>query len=181
MFGKARATISPGEPLSPRAVAESWVLMKSNPDPNGDKILLTVGDSSDMPAVVSINEELYGESIGFNLATHILGDPQFAGADGEVLAFDCSGDAGPDGLQVSVVRNEFTPLVQTYVATVSLQELSANWNSIVLPRERFHAADAANALEHWSDFDKLLLQGTTTKAHPFRVANLRWVKATPQP
>jgi dienelactone hydrolase len=176
-LGKSRSTLRPGDPIAPRAIAESWFFARAYTDPQIEKTFIKIEDTGERPAVVTLNPEIMGDPISVDVSSHIIGDPQFAGTTGAALAFDCSGDFGHDGLRVSVTQNDWTPLAQTYVATVSPAEMPAGWNTITLPLGRFKMKDSEKTPAHWQDLDKINLQGTTPKAKPFRIANLRWVSA----
>jgi hypothetical protein len=169
--------LRPGDPIAPRAIAESWFFARAYTDPQIEKTFIKIEDTGERPAVVTLNPEIMGDPISVDVSSHIIGDPQFAGTTGAALAFDCSGDFGHDGLRVSVTQNDWTPLAQTYVATVSPAEMPAGWNTITLPLGRFKMKDSEKTPAHWQDLDKINLQGTTPKAKPFRIANLRWVSA----
>jgi dienelactone hydrolase len=88
MIGKARATLHSGDPLAPRAIAESWFYARAYTDPQVEKTFMKIEDSSGRPAVVSLNSEVFGDVIGVDLSSHVIGDPQFAGPEGSALAFD---------------------------------------------------------------------------------------------
>ena len=177
-LGKARATIREGDPFESRQAAESWFFATAYTDPVVSKQLMLLYDSQDHAHVVTLNPELFGSSINFNIATHLLGDPQFAGKPGQTLAFDCSGGFGELGMTVTVTEKEWTPLGKSYAAKVSTHELSTDWKTVMLPLSRFQTADAKSA-ESWRQLDKIQLQGTTTKENPLRVGNLRWIDAAP--
>jgi hypothetical protein len=175
MLGKARATLHTGDAIAPRAIAESWFYARSYTDPVIEQTFVRVEDTADRAAVVSMNPEVFRELVTVDLSSHVLGDAQFAGVDGMALAFDCAGDFGAEGLRVSVVQNDWTPLVQTYMTTLSADELTPGWRTIVLPLGRFKIKDTEVTPAHWTDLDKMNLQGTTPASDPFRIANLRWV------
>ena len=81
-LGKARATLRPGDPLSPRTVAESWFYARAYTDPQIEKTFVLVENTPERPAVVSLNPEVFGELITVDLSSHVIGDPQFTGPDG---------------------------------------------------------------------------------------------------
>ena len=163
MLGKARATLRPGDPLAARAIAESWFYARAYTDPQVEKTFVKIEDTSERPAVVSLNSEVFDDGIGIDISSHAIGDPQFAGPNGSALAFDCAGDFGPEGLRVSVTQNDWTPLARTYVAIVSSAEMTAGWNTIALPLDRFKMKDTENTPIRWQDLDKVNLQGTHAK------------------
>jgi dienelactone hydrolase len=180
MIGKARATLRAGDPLAPRAIAESWFYARAYTDPQVEKTFVKIEDTSEQPAVVSLNSDVFGEMIGVDLSSHVIGDPQFAPPEGSALTFDCAGDFGPEGLRVSVTQNDWTPLARTYVATVSPAEMTAAWNTIILSLDRFKMKDSESKLIRWQDLDKINLQGTTPRSNPFQIANLHWVSGPPK-
>ena len=127
--------------------------------------------------MVRLNPEAFGDVIAVDLSSHMISDPQFAAPDGSSLAFDYAGDFGPEGLRVSVTQNDWTPLAQTYVATVSPAAVTGGWNTIVLPLDQFKMKETEKTPNRWQDLDKVNLQGSTPRSNPFRIANLRWARA----
>jgi dienelactone hydrolase len=174
-LGKARATLRRGNPLAPRVIAESWFYARAYTDPQLEKTFIEIEDTPERPAVVSLNEEVFGDLITVDISSHFIGDPQLAGPDGAALAFDCTGDFGTEGLRVSVTQNDWTPLAQTYVATVAGTELDVGWTTIVLPVGRLTIKDTEKSPIRWQELDKINIQGTTPRSNPFRIANLRWL------
>jgi len=179
-LGKARATLRQREPFEPRAVADSWVYATAYTDPSVSKQFLSVEDFPDRPAVVVLNKEIFGDQIHVNLASHIIGDPQFAGRDSAELALDCSGGFDDQGLRVTVTEFDWTPKAKSYVATIPAAELSKDWKTVRLSLAKFRTADG-QPLASWRELDKIQLQATTSKVNAFRLANLRWLPAEAAP
>lgn len=176
MLGKARATLNADDSLDPHAIAQSWFYARSHTDPSMERDYLRIENLPDRPAVVGLNPEIFGDSIAIDLTSHAIGDAQFSGRDGSALAFDCFGSIGPEGLQVTVAEKDWTPLARFYVATVPPDQIGAGWTTVVLPISRFQLKGGQATPARWQDLDKVNLQGTTTKANPLRIANLRWVR-----
>jgi hypothetical protein len=129
---------------------------------------------SERPYVVRLNPEVFGEKQTVDISSHVIGDPQFQVPAGARLAFDYAGDLGPEGLRVTVVEHDWTPLAKFYTATVTAAERVDGWRTADLSLEDFKAKDAGTPLASWSELDKINLQGST-KSRPFRLANLRWI------
>jgi len=174
-LGKARATLSPDEPIDERIVAESWVYARAHTDPSLERTYLLVGRESERPYVVRLNPEMFGEKQTVDISSHVIGDPQFQAPPGARLAFDYAGDLGPEGLRVTVVEHDWTPLARFYTATVTAEERVDGWRTAELSLEDFKAKDAGTPLASWSELDKINLQGTSSMSKPFRLANLRWI------
>ena len=173
-IGKARATLRHGDTFEPHAVAESWFYATAYTDPNVSKQFVSAEDLPERPAVLVLNKEIFGDRITVNLASHIVGDPQFVGSEGSDIALDCMGGFDNEGLRVTMTEHDWTPRARSYSATIPVSELSDGWKTVKLSAGQFRTADG-QALTTWRDLDKIQLQATTSKADPFRLANLRWV------
>ncbi len=178
-LGKARATLRAADPLEPRVTAASWFYARGNTDPTQSKTFVTIEERADRPGVVSQDPAVFGDVIHINLSSHAIGDPQFAPPDGAALAFDCAGTFDAAGCKITVTQNDWTPLAKNYVATVPPSEMTADWKTIILSLERFKAEANQAPPPSLSVLDKINLQGISTKASPFRIANLRWVIPEP--
>ena len=176
MLGKARATLRPGEPMDPRTIADSWVFARAHTDPSIERTFVRLADDGARKGGLSMNPDVFGAKFEIDLLTHVLGDPQFAGADGDALAFDVAGAFGPEGLRVRVVQNDWTPLAKTFEVLVSPEEITGGWRTVVLPLARFRATSDKTPPTNWRVLDKLHLQGSTAEGASFRLADLRWVK-----
>lgn len=175
-LGKARATLAwtPALEHGPTGL-ENWYYTHAYTDPNITLTYLRTGKETGIGHYLTLNPELFGEKMEFNLSTHILGDPQHQGKPGMALSFRCRGDFAESGLIVSVVENDWGPRSKTYSATVKKEELGSGWRNVVLPLSRFVSEDGKTP-ESWGVLDRLQIAGATTAQGPPGFAQFRWVE-----
>lgn len=178
VLGKAKATLDPHGPIDAGLVAESWVYARAHTDPSVERTYVEVESSGDRPNAVRLNPQVFGEQQTIDISSHVLADPQFAAGPNARLTLDCQGDFGAEGLRVTVVEHDWTPLAKFYTATIPSEGSPTEWRTIELSLNDFRLKDADTPPGSWADLVKINLQGTTPTARPFRIANLRWTVET---
>ena len=97
---------------------DHWFYARAYTDPNLDWSYLQAGRDDTVGTFVTLNAERLGDPIDIQLATHLIGDPQFQGKDSMALTFRCRGGFTADGLKVSLTEDDWGPRSRRYTATV---------------------------------------------------------------
>jgi dienelactone hydrolase len=190
-LGAARASLtwsaSPAaEPTEPGA---PFVFATANTDPNVSPAYFVKCDDPARADAICINPAVFGKRIDFAIVSHYIGDPGYAGHDGQSLAFEYQGEflqdnqsksagalpgspSGP-GFTVQVTAHDWTPQAKTFTAHVISTGSAMSWRRTVLPISRFIAADG-KLLPSWRDLDKIEIRGISSKQNPPRFARFEW-------
>ena len=142
-------------------------------DPNLDWSYLQAGRDDTVGTFVTLNAEKLGDPIDIQLATHLIGDPQFQGKGSMALTFRCRGGFTADGLKVSLTEDDWGPRSRRSTATVSQSELGPGWRELVLPLSRFTGPEGRPPAG-WKACQKLEIEGKAARRNPPRFARFRW-------
>ncbi|MBI3861007.1 MAG: acetylxylan esterase [Planctomycetia bacterium] len=174
-LGKARATLERSTAISHGDDGvDHWYFTNGYTDPSLDWSYLRSGNDDDAGPFVSFQLERFGDPVSVRLSTHILGDPQFQGRDGESLAFKCQGGFTTDGLTVTLVEDDWSPRARRFTVKLPREDLGPDWKEVILPLSRFVDAQGQSPAR-WKQIDKLELQGDSARSAPPKFASLRWV------
>lgn len=172
--GPAKATLQWSPRLEQgREGTENWYYTAAYTDPNISSTYLRTQTDAEKGPCLTLNPELFGDPMTFDLSTHLLGDPQFQGREGQALAFSAKGQFTEEGLTVSVIENDWGPRSRTYSVRIEKSALTPGWQEIVLPLSRFVSADG-KTLTDWKSIDRLELRGAASKNEPPCFARFRW-------
>lgn len=142
-------------------------------DPSVDWMHLRIDRDEHAGQTIGFNPDL-GDPLPFQLYTHILGDPQFQGPAGALLAFQIKGEFAEPGLTLSVIEQDRSLQMRTYSAVLKPEELGSAWREITLPLVRFTDKDG-RAPSGWNVLDKLEMRGLAKRDRQPQLARLRWV------
>jgi dienelactone hydrolase len=173
-IGPAKATLLWSPTLEHgRDGLENWVYTAAYTDPNISASYLRTQADGQYGPCLTLNTDLFGNPMTFNISTHLLGDPQFQGRERSALAFRVKGGFTEEGLTVSVIENDWGPRSKTYSARIEKTALDSGWQEIVLPPSRFVSADG-KTLTDWKGVDRLEIRGAASKQEPPCFARFRW-------
>ncbi|CAN5357481.1 hypothetical protein BH10PLA2_BH10PLA2_37260 [soil metagenome] len=175
-LGKAKATLSwqPTIAAGPDGL-EYWKFHGAYTDPSADWEYLRVDNDPKVGPFLTFADRL-GDPVPVQLATYILGDPQFQGRDGLSLSLQVRGGFTSAGLTITVIEQDKTLRARSYSATLSENELGPDWREVILPLSRFTDKEK-HSPARWQDIDKLEIRGKAARKNPPRLARLRWVAA----
>jgi hypothetical protein len=139
---------------------------------------------------VCINPSVFGKQINFAIVSHYIGDPSYAGRDGQSLAFEYAGEflrasdhdankalltneSQEPGFTVQVTAHDWTPQSKNYTARVATKAFTSDWRRVTLSASRFAAADG-KVLTGWRDLDKIEIRGIGSKRSTPRFARFKW-------
>lgn len=175
-LGRARATLQRDEKIAHGADGtDHWYFTAGYTDPNLDWSYLKAGNDDTAGPFISFNLERLGDPVPVRLSTHIVGDPQFQGRDGESLVFLCRGGFTSDGLTVTVIEDDWGLQSRRFMAKVTREELGTGWKEITLPLSRFTDSQGQSPAK-WNLIDKLEIVGATARSDPPKFAGLRWLQ-----
>lgn len=192
-LGSARATLewSPTPDVTGDEPGAPFVFATANTDPNVSRTyFIRATEPADRDAVC-INPAIFGDRIPFDIISHYLGDPAYAGRDGMLLSFEYQGSFLPDaqpevagkkkssvsdvpGFTVQISAGDFTPRFRGYRAHVETQAPTTGWQPIRLPLSQFRN-DKGEPLASWRGLDKIAIRGVTLKHNPPKFARFRWL------
>lgn len=173
-LGAARATLRWSPRLEQgRDGLENWYFTAAYTDPNINATYLRTQTDNENGSYLTLQPELFGDPMTFNLSTHLPGDPQFRGREGSALAFWVKGGFTAEGLTVSVIENDWGPRSKTYSAQIAKPAPGSGWQEIVLPLSRFISADG-KTLTDWKNIDRLEIRGAASKKEPPCFARFHW-------
>src|SRR5262249_352501 len=146
---------------------EHWYFTSAYTDPMLDWSYLQTGDDPEAGPYIGMRLAHSGDPVAARLSTHLIGDPQFRGREGQALAFACRGAFTDAGLSVTLIEDDWGLRARRFVAKIPKAELDANagWRRIELPLERFADADGKPPTS-WNSIDKLELEGNAQKSDP---------------
>jgi dienelactone hydrolase len=184
------ATMTPKE-LSTAKATLVWTPMIAH-GPNGfDHWYFTTGATDPLRDLVyckivadaggdflTMNSEVFGDPISVRLSTHLVGDPQHRGRDGDRLTFDYRGDFGSAGLEVRAIENDWSPTRKVYLAKPSNSGGASGWRTANLPTSQFQAEDGAT-LMNWKSVQKLELSGDAKRDSSPAFRNFHWTSTSP--
>jgi hypothetical protein len=174
-IGKARATLAPSRSLEQGEQGlDHWTFTNGYTDPLHDWSYLETGHDETAGPYVTFAAQHLGDPIDARLSTHLIGDPQYQGGDGQVLAFLCRGGFDDAGLTVSVIEEDWGPRSRTYTATVPKNDLVPGWREVRLPLARFVDRDGKSPAR-WGVLDKLEVRARGARSDPPRFARWRWI------
>lgn len=173
-LGKARASLtwSPSMIDGPTE-QDHWTFTNGYTDPSIELVYLQSGRDADGRTLITFDAARLGDPVSANLSTHIIGDPQFVGRDGWQLSFECRGGFTSGGLKVTVISNDWGLGSRRFTALVPQSETNVDWHEIHLPLSRFVDTEGKSPA-HWSDLDKLEIQGSAAQQAPPQFSRLRW-------
>jgi hypothetical protein len=157
---------------------EGWFYTAAYTDPNVDWPILKVERDAAGAAYLALDGDRFGDPLEFSLSTHLLNDPQWEGREGFALAFDCRGADDASGLTVNLITHDWRPTTKTYSAKIAPEALHPGWNHVVLPRERFVAADGEH-LPRWPGVERMELRGRAARKEPPGFRGFRWEARSP--
>jgi len=166
-LGLARPSLTAGQGVEPRTAAESWYYATASTDPISPKPFVHFGEDSEHPSA-RVNPALFGDTIHVNLASHLVGDPQFRRDAAQALVLECAGSTDDAGLTISVTEYDWTPLAQTYSMHFPPEQIPGEWSSLKVAREQLKTAEG-KPLASWRYVDKLNLQCKSPRNSPFAV------------
>src|SRR5262249_37662781 len=153
--GKATSTLSWSAALAPEiGPVEHWTYPNGYTDPSLDWSHLEYGNDPTVGPFVGFNAEHLGEPVDARFCSHIVGDLQYQGRDGYLLAFQCRGDFTADGLTIIGTRDDWGPRSKTFTAKVPKKDLGPGWCDVVLALNRFLDSDGKPPAR-WQDLDKI--------------------------
>lgn len=175
-LGRARETLVHSDQLAHgEAGLAHWYFTNGYTDPMLDWSYLETGNDPDVGPFIGMQLAHSGDPVAARLSTHLIGDPQFRGREGQALVFACRGTFTDAGLSVTLIEDDWGPRARRFVAKIPKAELDVNagWRQIVLPLSRFADTDGKPPAS-WSVIDKLELEGNAARSDPPLFAQLRW-------
>jgi dienelactone hydrolase len=191
-LGMARASLRwSASPAAERSEpGDPFVFATANTDPNISPAYFVESDDPARPDAVCVNPSIFGERINFAIVSHYVGDPGYAGRDGQSLSFEYKGTFHGDreprpvgsseafgvaGFSVHVTSHDWTPRAKVYVTRVVVPRTATGWQQVTLSPSQFIATDK-KPLPNWRDLEKIELRGVGSKNDPPRFARFKWVE-----
>lgn len=172
--GKAKSTLERSTEIThgPDGL-DHWYFTNSYTDPMLDWTYLQSAVDPDVGPYVTIRTERFGDPTEARLSTHIIGDPQWRGRDGQLLSVTARGDFSTDGWKLILVEDDWGSRVRRYSAQIPPEDL-ADWRELRLPLTRFVDNDG-HSPSSWQVIDKLEVEAKAPRRSPLRLARLRWI------